>query len=242
MEQFLRYLELRRDEVEDWSVYPFSIPAVENLERLDFHPAVTFFVGENGSGKSTLIEAIAIKAGFGPEGGTKGFSTSLRPSESELHQVLRLVRGARRERSSFFLRAETMFNISTAAEAFTEYGWESLHEMSHGEGFLWVMNNRFRNRGLYVLDEPEAALSPQRQLACLARIHQLVLGGSQFIISTHSPILMAYPRARIYELGSSGIDVVRYRDTEHYAVTHAFLHDPDRMLRTICEGVEPSDD
>jgi predicted ATPase len=235
---FLRYIELRRDDVPDWMVFPFSVPAVAKLDRIEFSPAVTFFVGENGSGKSTLVEAIASKAGFGAAGGTKNFSAAHRPSESPLHDFLRLVRGSRREKTGFFLRAETMYNVSTAAEDFASYGWDNLHEKSHGEGFLWVILNRFRSNGLYILDEPEAALSPQRQLALLGRLHQLVNDGSQFIISTHSPILMAFPDARILSLDSSGIHEVLYKETEHDCVTHAFLQNPERMLADIFAAVD----
>lgn len=238
----LRHLELVREKVPDWTAYPFSIPAVTELRRLDFHPAVTFLVGENGSGKSTLIEAIAIKAGFNPEGGTKNFRSSHRPSESPLHNHLRLARGARREHGGFFLRAETMFNVSTEAEEYREYGWEDLHEKSHGEAFLWVALNRFRDNGLYILDEPEAALSPQRQLAFLGRMRQLVRAGSQLVISTHSPILMAYPDARIFVLDQSGIHDVRYEDTEHYAITRSFLSNPARMLRELFEDIDGESD
>jgi predicted ATPase len=240
--QILRHIELMREDVEDWDEYPFSIPAVANLDRLEFHPQVTFFVGENGSGKSTLIEAIAKKARFNAEGGSRNFATALRPSESSLHAHLRLARGAVREKSGFFLRAETMFNVSTEAESYASYGWEKLHEMSHGEAFLWVAMNRFGPNGLYILDEPEAALSPQRQLALLGRMHQLVQARSQFIVSTHSPILMAYPDARIYSLDRTGISSVRYEDTEHYAVTRAFLQNPGRMLRDIFSGIEGADE
>jgi predicted ATPase len=238
VDRILRHLELMRDKVPDWEAYPFSIPAVKGLERIEFHPAVTFLVGENGSGKSTLIEAIAIKAGFNPEGGSKNFTSSHRPSESDLHKHLRLARGARREKSGFFLRAETMFNVSTEAEAYRAYGWEDLHEKSHGEAFLWVALNRFSEGGLFVLDEPESALSPQRQLAFLGRMRQLVRGGSQFVISTHSPILMAYPDARILVLDQGGIREVRYEDTEHYAITKVFLQDPGRMIREIFRDVD----
>jgi len=237
MDRILRHIELMRDKVRDWNAYPFSIPAIAKLSRLEFNHDVTFFVGENGSGKSTLIEAIAIKARFNPEGGNKNFRSALRPSESDLHQHLRLARGARREAGGFFLRAETMFNVSSEAE---QYDWENLHEMSHGEAFLSVVVNHFRDRGLFILDEPESALSPQRQLALLARMRQLVTSGSQFIISTHSPILMAYPGATIYSLDRAGIDVVKYRETEHYAVTKTFLADPDRMLREIFADVDES--
>ncbi|HZF49280.1 MAG TPA: AAA family ATPase [Polyangiaceae bacterium] len=237
----LRHIELLRDKVPDWAAYPFSIPAVKGLERLEFHPAVTFFVGENGSGKSTLIEAISIKAGFNPEGGTKNFSGSTRPTESELHNYLRLARGARREKWGFFLRAETMFNVFTEGEQ-KDYSWATLHEKSHGEAFLWVALNKFSDGGLYILDEPESALSPQRQLAFLCRMHQLVRSGSQFIISTHSPILMAYPEARIYMLDQEGIQDVRYEDTEHYAITKAFLQNPGRMIREMFRDIDNESD
>lgn len=221
-----------REQIDDWSVHPFDIPAVATLDRLELDPCVTFFVGENGSGKSTLVEAIAILAGFNPEGGTKNFHVQQRPSESPLHHHARLARGVRRERSGFFLRAETMFNVSTEAEE-GDYGWDSLHEMSHGEAFLWVATERFRDGGLFVLDEPEAALSPQRQLALLVRMRQLVRAGSQFVISTHSPLLLAYPGATIYLLDRDGIGRVRYEDTEHYQVTRAFLQDPAGRMRQL---------
>lgn len=239
---FLLYLELLRDKISDWNAYPYSIPAVAQLDRLEFNPYVTFLVGENGSGKSTLIEAIAIRAGFNPEGGTKNFATRNRPSESPLYENVRLARGAKREHGGFFLRAETMFNVSTEAEAYRAYGWDDLHAKSHGEAFLWVINNRFRDGGLFILDEPEAALSPTRQLALLARMHQLVNAGSQLIISTHSPILLAYPGATIFLLDRDGIASVRYQDTEHYAVTKAFLQDPNTMLqRLFAQEITPPD-
>lgn len=233
LRQILRSLELRHDRVPDHDAYPFSIPALRALERLDFHPEVTFLVGENGSGKSTLIEAIAIAAGFNPEGGTKSFTGRARPSESSLSEHVRLVRGARRERGGFFLRAETMFNVSTEAEDYQAYGWERLHERSHGEAFLWVLGERFRAGGLFVLDEPEAALSPQRQLVFLAHLDRLVRGGSQLVIATHSPILLAYPRATIYQLEPTGLRRVAYQDTDHYRVTRGFLMNPERMLREL---------
>lgn len=235
---FLLHAEIISEKVADWNAYPYNIPAVANLGRLELDPHVTFFVGENGSGKSTLIEAIAIRAGFNPEGGTKNFTSRSRPSESSLHDALRLARGAKREQGGFFLRAETMFNISTEAEGYRAYGWDDLHAKSHGESFLWVINNRFRDRSLFILDEPEAALSPTRQLALLARMHQLIAGGSQFIISTHSPLLLAYPKAKILVLDRDGITPTRYQDTEHYAVTKSFLQDPDAMLKRLFEQAE----
>jgi len=241
MDRILRHIELQRDKVADWKAYPFSIPAVAKMERIEFDEGVTFFVGENGSGKSTLIEAIAIKAGFNPEGGSKNFNSRHRPSESDLHSHLRLARGARREKSGFFLRAETMFNVSTEAESYRDYGWEDLHEKSHGEAFLWVAVNRFAKGGLFILDEPEAALSPQRQLVLLARMHQLVKAGGQLIISTHSPILMAYPGAKIYKLDQNGAALVAYEETEHYTITRSFLMNPQKMLKELFDDGDESE-
>jgi len=201
-------------------------PAVRELRGLEFHPDVTFIIGENGCGKSTLLEAIAAAWGFNPEGGTVNFRFSTRASHWELHTHLRLVKSTRRPKDGFFLRAESFFNVATDIE-------RSLHEQSHGESFLALMLHRFGGNGLYILDEPEAALSPVRQLAVLRRIHQLVEEHSQFIIATHSPILMAYPSAKILLLDDTGFTEVRYEETEHYAVTKAFLADPRHMLEQL---------
>lgn len=244
--QYISRVTLRRDIVESFDRYPFSLPAVRELETLDLHAKVTFFVGENGSGKSTLLEAIAVSVGFNPEGGTKNFRFGTRASHSNLHEHLRVAKGIRRPRDGFFLRAESFFNVATeienldAAPSFGppvigSYGGHSLHEQSHGESFLALVTNRFGGKGLYLLDEPEAALSPQRQLAVLSRIHDLVCDESQFIIATHSPILMAYPDAWIYAFGRDGIRRVAYEDTEHYQVTRDFLANPKRMLDVLLE-------
>lgn len=232
-DHILRHIQLSEQYPHDFTRYPLTIPAIAKMGILQFAPGVTFFVGENGAGKSTLIEAIAIKAGFNPEGGTKNFTSKNRPSESILHEGLWLARGFRKERSGFFLRAETMFNVATEAEAYQAYGWRNLHEVSHGEATLWIALNRFIKRGLYILDEPEAALSPQRQLVLLARIHELVQGGAQFLIATHSPILMAYPDARIYKLDEQGVHLVEYEETEHFVVTRAFLMNRRKMLAEL---------
>jgi predicted ATPase len=239
LEPFLRSVKLRRDEVPSFERYPFSIPAVRTLRELELHPRVTYFVGENGSGKSTLIEAIAVAAGFNAEGGSRNFNFSTRPSESTLHQYLRLVRGTRRPRTGYFLRAESFYNVATHVErdltgAFGSHGDKSLHEQSHGEAFLALLNNRFYPNGLYLLDEPEAALSPQRQLSLLSVIDNLVRrGGSQFIISSHSPLVLAYPDARLYHLGADGLTTVAYEDTEQYALTRDFLLNRERYLRRL---------
>ena len=216
---------------------------------MDFDPEVTFLVGENGSGKSTLIEAIAIQAGFNPEGGTRNFRVSTRSSESDLHRCLRLARGPRRERTGYFLRAESFFNVATEIELLDRegggpplidsYGGRSLHEQSHGESFLALIKNRFGPDGLYILDEPEAALSPSRQLTLLARIHELAhRGRSQFIIATHSPIVLAYPGATIYQLSDSGIAQVQYEETEHFFLTREFLLHRERFFHELFDEPE----
>jgi len=234
---YLRSVTLLRDRVEDFGQYPFSIPAIRELESLELHPKVTFLIGENGSGKSTLLEAIAVCAGFNPEGGTTNFRFSTRPSESGLHSHLRLARGVRRPKTGFFLRAESFFNVASEIDALgvtDSYGGVSLHEQSHGESFMALINHRFGERGLYLLDEPEAALSPQRQLALLSAMHRLVdPGQSQFVIATHSPIVLAYPGGRIFSLTQDGIEVVEYEQTEHYRLTRDFLLDRDRYLRRL---------
>ena len=244
--QYLLQVRLKRDDVPSFDRYPFALPSVRHLDGLDFHPQVTFLVGENGSGKSTLLEAIAICLGFNPEGGTKNFHFGTRASHSELHQYIRLAKGVKRPRDGFFLRAESFFNVATEIEnldsepsfgppVIDSYGGLSLHEQSHGESFLALLISRFRGHGLYLLDEPEAALSPQRQLAVLARLHELVRDGSQFVIATHSPILMAYPDAWIYNLTGGGVELVDYYDTEHYRVMHDFMVDTKRMLDMLID-------
>jgi len=241
---YISRVELLRREVSDFSRYPFSLPAVRDLESIELHPKVTFLVGENGSGKSTLLEAIAVRLGFNAEGGTKNFRFETRGSHSELHQFLRIARGLRKPKDGFFLRAESFFNVATEIERLDDaggpgppvvdsYGGVSLHEQSHGESFLAVMLNRFGGQGVYILDEPEAALSPQRQLAALVRIHDLVNLESQFIIATHSPILMAYPDACIYACTERGLARVTYEETEHYRVMRQFILDPKRMLHLL---------
>ena len=218
--------------------WPWTIPALASLEELALSPGVTFLVGENGSGKSTLVEGFAVAAGFAAEGGSLGFGAQTRDEAPPLADALTLVRGARRPRTGFFLRAESFFNVATAIEsehawALDAYGGVSLHEQSHGEGFLALAVHRFGPNGLYVLDEPEAALSPQGLLTLIRRIHELVEGGSQFLIATHSPILLAYPGALIYELTDDGPVPTDYEDTDHFRTTRAFLDAPDRFLREL---------
>src|SRR5438046_2059551 len=205
----VRSVVLKRDAIEDLDAYPFSIPALHDLDELTLDPHVTFFAGENGSGKSTLVEAIAVAAGFNPEGGSRHAKLSTRDSQSPLHRHLRLVKGTRKFRDGYFLRAESFFNVATYIEGLdgglVPYGGRSLHEQSHGESFIALIKNRFGANSFFVLDEPEAALSVRGVLALMRRMHDLVAEGSQFVISTHSPILLGYPGATIYFPSEHGI-------------------------------------
>lgn len=241
---FLRGVRLERDRVTSFDEFPFTLPVIHDLHEINLSRKVTFFVGENGTGKSTLLEAIAQMAGFNPEGGSRNFSFSTHVEESKLAAHMRVIRGARRERTGFFLRAESYFNLATEIEELDKadggpkiiesYGNRSLHEQSHGESFLALLQHRLSAQGLYLLDEPEAALSPSRQLSTLKHIHDLVENGnSQFVIATHSPILLAYPDALIYQFSSEGITEVAYKDTEHFNVTRDFLASPERFFKHL---------
>jgi predicted ATPase len=206
---FLRWIELDEDGA-DPRAYPFTLPVVTGLRaagRLDLDPGVTFLIGENGTGKSTLIEAIAVAAGYNAEGGTRNFRFSTRATESPLGRHLRLVRNPGRPRDGFFLRAEASYNVATEIDNLgvaASYGGRSLHERSHGESFLDVVMNRFGPHGLYLMDEPEAALSVRSCMALIARMHDLVAQGAQFVVATHSPVLLAVPDARINRIDDSG--------------------------------------
>ena len=239
------WIAARFERREGWDPdrYPFNLPVVRNLDELTFHPKVTFLVGENGSGKSTLIEALALAWGFNAEGGGRNFSFGTRASHSDLHRHIRPVRSTKRARDGYFLRAESYFNVATQIEKLDEepggppiidsYGGRSLHEQSHGESFMALLDNRFGGQGLYVLDEPEAALSPNRQLSFLARLHELVGRKSQFIIATHSPIILGYPDAWIYQTTAKGLERVEYEDTDHFQVTRSFLNRRQTFLDVL---------
>jgi predicted ATPase len=235
---YVRYVELIRDRIDSFSDYPFCLPAVKTLDILPLHPNVTFFVGENGTGKSTLLEAIAICWGFNPEGGTNNFRFSSHASHSDLWKYIRLVREAQRPLDGFFLRAESFYNVATyidELEIINSYGGRSLHEQSHGESFFAAFMNRFSGQGLYILDEPEAALSPLRQMALLSRIHELVKANSQFIIATHSPIIMAYPDSLIYQLSEDGFTETTYEETDNYQIVKDFITDRRKMLQILLD-------
>jgi predicted ATPase len=235
---FINALRLKREAVPSFADYPFSLSAVSGLSRLELLSPVTMLVGENGSGKSTLLEAVATAWGFNPEGGTLNFRFATRESHSILHQFIVLEKGVKRPRDGFFLRAESFFNVATQIDELGvrgSYGGRSLHEQSHGESFLTLVLERFGGNGLYILDEPEAALSPSRQLALLVRIHDLVASDSQFIIATHSPLLLAYPGAMILSLDGETVQEIDYEETEHFQVSRRFLLDHQRVLAELLD-------
>lgn len=236
---YLQHISLRPEDDIDFETFPFSIPAIRDMGVLEFHPDVTFFVGENGAGKSTLLEAIALTLGFGPEGGTKNVLFETAKTTSHLHKHLKTSKSFKAPKDGYFLRAESFYNVATYMDEvgyLSSYGDKSLHHRSHGESFMALLTLKLRGNGLYLFDEPEAALSPNRQLAALAAIHQLVQEQSQFIIATHSPILLSYPGAKIYQFDNSGIYEVAYEDTEHYAITRDFLnHYPKRLEQLLTD-------
>lgn len=227
----------------DESSYVFSLPVVRHLTGLKLTKPVTFFVGENGTGKSTLLEAMAVNYGLNPEGGSRNFNFSTKATHSPLHRHLTLVKGPFQPKDAFFLRAESFYNVSTEVDRLYEgeehllggWGGASLHDQSHGESFLSLVTHRFRGRGLYLLDEPEAALSPTGQFSLLALMARLAKEGSQLIVATHSPILMALPGASIYVLGEDGISLTPYEQTGHYILTKQFLNNPRGILAQLLD-------
>lgn len=241
--QYVRSLALKRDQVPSFQRYPFNLPSLKTLNELTFHPKVTFFIGENGMGKSTLLEAVAVSLGFNPEGGSLNFNFSTFDSHSELGNYLKVIKGIEKPRDGFFLRAESFYNVASNIEELDQgtggpkvidsFGGQSLHEQSHGEAFFATFIHCFRGNGLYILDEPEAALSPLRQMSLLTRIHDLVNENSQLIIATHSPIIMAYPNATIYEFSEHGIHQKKLEETNHYTIMEQFFNDRQRMLHHL---------
>lgn len=234
--EFIIFISLK-DTIPE-SSYLHDLAVVKHLmnnERLYFSNDITFLVGENGSGKSTLIEAIAVAYGYNAEGGSRNFNFSTRNSHSDLCEKITISR-KNHPKDGFFLRAESFYNVASnidEIQATHNYGGISLHNQSHGESFLTLVQERFWGNGLYILDEPEAALSPMKLLTLMAEIDRLVKDNSQFIIATHSPILMAFPNALIYEITEDGIKKINYKDTEHYQITRRFLENPERMLKYL---------
>ena len=227
----------------DWDAVPQSsylwgIDAIAGVDRIDFDSPVTCFVGENGSGKSTLLEAMAVSAGFNPEGGTKNYVFSTFNSHSQLCGSMRLVKGVKKPRWGYFLRAESFYNVATAEDEYSRGPGgrpQHLHEKSHGESFLTTVQNNFRPGGLYFLDEPEAALSPQRQLTLLREIYTCARAGAQFFMVTHSPILLGLPDAAILSFDGGPLHPIAYEDTDSYQITSLFLSDRKRMLHSLLE-------
>ncbi len=247
---FLRDIQFLWDRVpsRERRGYPFHLPAYQGLERLELHQPITFFIGENGTGKSTLLEAIASLCEFPKSGGEMQAEEHSEAHDFPLDQVLRLS-WMPKVRNGFFLRSETFYNFATLLERrerdidfmgnpYGRYGGKSLHQRSHGESFLALFQNRFQERGnaIYLLDEPEAALSPMRQLTFLRVMKTLVdTKRAQFIICTHSPILLGYPGADIFSFDEAPIRKVAYEDTPHYTVTKSFMNRRDVMLRELFE-------
>ena len=239
---FVNEVVLRRDAVPSFDTYPFALPVIRALNTLALHPHVTFLLGENGAGKSTLLEGIAVALGLNAEGGSRNLRFQTRASHSLLSDYLRLVRGSERPVDSFFVRSETLYTLATALEdpalgVLHHYGNQSLHERSRGEALMALVTNRLGG-GLYLFDEPEAGLSPTRQLAFLAAMHQLVQRGSQLVLATHSPILLAYPDACIYELADGAIVARAYEDTDHYRITADFFAHRATMLKELLSDDE----
>lgn len=232
---YLRTIRLMREQFPQTDRYPFALPSFRQLEEIEITDSVTFFVGENGSGKSTLLEAVAYQCGFHTAGGSRNHSYEVERSEASLGDYIRLS-WLPKQTNGFFLRAESFYQFASHVDelerrqytGFTAYGGRSLHEQSHGESFLSLFTNRFSGKGIYLLDEPEAALSPTRQLAFLYVMKDMVEEGAQFLIATHSPILMGYPGARILNFDASPVADIRYEDTEHYQLTRRFLENRER--------------
>lgn len=240
---FVKALKWKEENRKNLDLFPYCLPVMQQLETLTFHPNVTFIVGENGMGKSTLIETIATLYGFNPEGGTLNFNFSSYDSHVDMHDDFRLVKSAYRPKEHFFLRAESFYNVATEIERLDEegmgqriidsFGGKSLHEQSHGEAFFSLFNEKLGGNGLYIFDEPEAALSPLRQMSLMTRMNELVKQHSQFIIATHSPILMAYPHATIYEVSENGMKKTPYVETGHFQLLKQFYADPNRFVHHL---------
>ncbi len=234
---FIQQIRINWEQIDQRS-YLRGIDAIRDLEQIPLTNPVTFFVGENGSGKSTLLEAIAVAYGFNPEGGTRNYNFSTYDSHSELCDAVRLTRGIRRAGWGYFLRAESFYNVATKEDEYSRGPGgvpQHYHEKSHGESFLQLVQNSFRPNGLYLLDEPEAALSPQRQLTLLMEIDRCARDGAQFIIATHSPILLVLPGAEILSFDDGAIHPCDYEDTDSYQVMSAFINHREQLLKRLLD-------
>lgn len=229
----------------DGGSYLREIEALNGLDYLSFNKKITIFVGENGSGKSTMLEAIAVNYGFNPEGGTKNYSFSTYDSHSELCDAIKLSRGIRKPKWGYFLRAESFYNVATAEEMYAKEDprgrHEHFHERSHGESFLQLVQSNFQGNGLYLLDEPEAALSPQRQLTLLLEIVNCAKEDSQFIMVTHSPILLGIPGAEILSFDDGQIHPIDYEDTDSYQITKMFIENKEQLLKRLLSDEDKAD-
>ena len=236
---FIRGLRIDKDEIPKDS-YLKEIPSLKDLDSLEFHRNVTFFAGENGTGKSTLLEAMAIACGFNPEGGTRNYAFSSYDSHSDLYQYLTVIKGIRTPSYGYFLRAESFYNVATAEEEYSRTAsfQAHFHEKSHGESFLALARDNFTGNGLYFLDEPEAALSAQGQLSLLYRIHVCAKEGAQFVIATHSPLLLALPEAEILNFNSGTVKPCSYEETDSYRIYEMFIDHREQVLKHLFEEEE----
>ena len=243
LETRLKSVELLRERVAKWDEYPFSVPCIRTLERVEFRGRITFLVGDNGSGKSTFLEAIADHCGFSAEGGTRNLRMATSESTFSVEPLSHALRlsWTKKNLKGFFLRAESFFNWATVLDENPDllgaYGGTSLHKQSHGESFLALVSNRFSRRGLYLMDEPEAALSPSRQLALVRLVYDLLKGNRhiQFFIATHSPVLLAYPDAQILSFDGKHICEIEFEQTPACRFYKAFLNSPERYMRKLLE-------
>ncbi|MBQ8412234.1 MAG: AAA family ATPase [Lachnospiraceae bacterium] len=231
-DQFIQKINIDWDKIDD-SNYLRNIPAIKSLKSLELSNPVTFFVGENGSGKSTLLEAIAVAYGFNSEGGTKNYNFSTYDSHSKLCDALLLVKGYRKANWGYFLRAESFYNVATMEEEYEEYLSDRYHKKSHGESFLAMLQKQMKPNGLYIFDEPEAALSPQRQLTLLIEINRCAKQGAQFIIATHSPLLLGLPDSEILCFDDGAIHPCTYEETDSYQVTEMFVNNREQLLKRL---------
>ncbi len=242
----LREIRIQKEKVKDWEEYPFSIPVIKNLNEIQFKSKICFFVGENGSGKSTLLEGIAENYGLGREGGSRNisFQTSNEVSSTKLSEVLRL-RWSQKILNGYFLRAESFFNVANYLDelakepwigktAYDGYGGKSPHKRSHGEAFFTLFQERLSEGGFLLLDEPEAALSPQRQLSFLIVLHDILKNeNTQIIIASHSPIILAFPGAQILSFDSGQIEEITYENTKPYQIVKNFVQNPKAYFNRL---------